>query len=246
MADPACRRSRGLLALAALLTTPACLQDAVARNQAEIEALKQEVAALRPKVRHVADLELRLAELRAEVTELSERLKRRGRGPARPRGTRLQRPTAGTLKLKLPKLAYVARAGGRSERRSLSSHLRRKDGAVLAFWATWCKPCIADGELEHLRKLQRELRREGGDLVSVAVDDLEAVQDHDKADRWIYPLWQGDDAHLKMLPRAFVERTGLSLPLFVVTDGRGEVVAWWKDSLGGGAVRQLVRAATRR
>ena len=129
----------------------------------------------------------------------------------------------------------------------MASHLRKRDGVVVAFWATWCKPCIADEELVHLRDLQRALSRKGGELVSVAVDeDLETVRSHGKADRWLYPLWHREDGHLEMLPREFVERTGLSLPLFVVASGSGEVRAWWKDKLSEEAVRELVKAATER
>ncbi|MCB9526307.1 MAG: redoxin domain-containing protein [Myxococcales bacterium] len=141
---------------------------------------------------------------------------------------------------------------------SLPRTLRRVDGPgakaqrgrpepqgpyVLAFWATWCKPCTSPEELDRLRWLRRELRAEGLSLVSVAIDGLEKVQGDPRARTWLYPLWQGDDAHVDALPRAFIQATGMGLPLFAVVDGQGRLRYTRAKALDDEAVAELVTAA---
>lgn len=213
------------------------------RQGKEIAALQAEIGAMQKQLRDIAELELRVEELRGELRRL------RGDSAA-PRRRRRTAPKAqvtavrGQQKIKLPTATVVQRAGARPDKRPLSGHLRDFDGYVLAYWATWCKPCIADDELEKVRQLRRALRRKNVELVSMAIDDLADVKAHAKVDRWIYPLWHKDDGHLSMLPRQFVQSVGLGLPLFVVVDARGSIRHYLKSDLQGDAVDQLVAAAS--
>lgn len=50
----------------------------------------------------------------------------------------------------------------------LSDHVGR-DVIVLSFWATWCKPCLA--ELPHLSEMYDELNRDGLVVVAVSMDE---------------------------------------------------------------------------
>ncbi len=212
------------------------------RQQREIAALKAEIGAIQKQLRDIAELELRVEELRAEIRKL------RGDGPRRRRRPPPKRAKVtaikGKLRMKLPSATVLRRPGARPDKRPLSGHLRDFDGFVLAYWATWCKPCIADGELDKVRKLRRSLRNKNVELISMAIDDLDDVRRHAKADQWIYPLWQKSDGHVSMLPRRFVETVGLGLPLFVVVNARGEIRHYLKSDLQGDAVDQLVSAAS--
>lgn len=114
---------------------------------------------------------------------------------------------------------------------------------VLSFWATWCKPCTSPEELARLAILRRELRSEGLDLFSVAIDDLAKVRGDRRAATWPYPVWQGDDAHLDLLPEQFVRQVGMGLPLFVVIDARGRLRYYRSKALDAQAGRDLVLAA---
>ena len=234
------------VACAALLPALAgCYGQAVERNQREVAALRTDVSRLEADVRRMADLELRLAELTTEVRELNDRLARRGRpaAAAPPEARTLREPRGGAVALGLPEATLVERAGDRGKRRSLAAHVRSHGGAVVSFWATWCKPCVADEELELLSDLQRRLRRAGSDLVSVAVDDLQDVRSSPRADRWLYPLWHRRDGHLEMLPRRFMEEVGVSLPLFLVVDERGSIRKYHRAKLNPDIVRELAEAA---
>ena len=212
------------------------------RQKQETATLKAEVGALQKQVRHLAELSLRVEELRGE-------LRRLGGDAPRPRRRPAARPVEvtavkGGMRIKLPRATVLQRAGAKPDKRPLSGHLKEFNGFVLAYWATWCKPCIADRELERVRTLRRALRAKNVELISMAIDDLADVRNHPKADRWIYPLWQKDDGHVEMLPRLFVETVGLGLPLFVVANAQGEIRHYLKSDLQGDAMDQLVAAAS--
>ena len=115
----------------------------------------------------------------------------------------------------------------------------------MAFWATWCKPCIADEELRRLGHLSAALAQYDVPLVSVLIDDLRKAQAHAKASRWFYPLAFIKDGHMQMLPRSMVEKVGLGLPLFVILDRNGTLRWHHKGKLTPAHVRDLVTAAAR-
>ena len=191
--------------------------------------------------RRVEALTRAVQQLQADVAEL-QALLRDPPPPKRPALKRLDPP----LSLTLGRTRYVASPRAKATRRSLGEHVANSRGAVIAFWATWCVPCIADEELEWLTRLRGRLRQSGTDLVSVAVDELKSVRGHAKRGRWLYPLWQMNDGHLEMLPRQFVERAGLGLPLFVVVDARGDAVAYHNAPLDASIVDALVNMASSR
>jgi thiol-disulfide isomerase/thioredoxin len=65
--------------------------------------------------------------------------------------------------------------------KGIESELFSGKPIVLSFWASWCEPCIA--ELPALEKLHSELKRHGGSVVSIAIDDapknlIKAVEDN--------------------------------------------------------------------
>ena len=231
---------------AALMLLPAgcASQEDVRRQGREIQALRAEVEQMQRKVRDIASLELRVEELRSR---LGGRWGGDGgaAGPApgdRPGAGLL--PAKGGLRIRLPAATFVEGPGARPARSDLASHLRGRDAYVVAFWATWCAPCIADGELARLHALRDALSARHVELVSVAIDGLDAVRSHDKAGRWLYPLWQKDDGHMAMLPRPFVEEVGLGLPLFVVVGPGGALRHYLRSDLSDEAVRAMAAAAT--
>jgi peroxiredoxin len=67
-----------------------------------------------------------------------------------------------------PPLKLPALAGGEVDLSSLRGRV-----VVLNFWATWCPPCVQ--EMPSLERLHRALGKEGLAVVSVSVDEDEAV-----------------------------------------------------------------------
>jgi thiol-disulfide isomerase/thioredoxin len=200
-------------------------------------------------LRHAADQVPRLAkELSGLKTEMGMLRSRLGpieqrTGLANLKSKKLQRLQSVDRRVTLWDGSYLAYPGAKPKKRRLKSHLDGFQGYVVAFWATWCVPCISDEELAHLRTMQRLLQRKGVDLVSVAIDDLPLVRGHPKASKWLYPLWHKDDGHLAMLPEGFVKQVGVNLPLFLVVSRDGEICEFYNQKLDSVAVRDIVTAA---
>ncbi len=227
--------------MALLLLLTACGASAPAPAQAADEgdplaAAQQQVQAL---TQQLQALQTENAALRARLDAAEQRL---GLSPYRPAALKPLQGEERALEAGGDSI-FVGEAGGRPAKRNLSKLLGAADVTVVSFWATWCGPCTSDPELEHLRKLQAQLARHGVGLVSLAVDEVAKVQGHAKADRWLYPLWQRQDGHLKMLPRALMQKVGVGLPVFLVVDRAGQV-AWFRNqALDDAAVGELVTAA---
>lgn len=207
---------------------PAEEEDPTIALQRRIDALAQEVQSLTGE----RDL------LRAKLDLADQRL---GHAPYRPRAFRPLDVSDRGLEIGGDAF-YVAGPGERPTKRNLSKHLQNSDVTVFSFWATWCVPCTSEAELAHLRLLQKRLARHRVELVSLAVDDLAKVQGHERADRWLYPLWQRSDAHLKMLPRGLMQSVGVGLPLFLVVRD-GEVRYFRSEALDDASVGEMVTAA---
>ena len=131
----------------------------------------------------------------------------------------------------------------KGKKRDLRAVLQSHRATVITFWATWCKPCTSDAELEHLRTLQSELARYGLELISIAVDDAPTVRNDPRAANWLYPYWQIKDGHLDTLPMSMLRTGGVGLPLFLIVDSSGEIRWLRKQALTADAVRDLVTAA---
>ncbi len=137
----------------------------------------------------------------------------------------------------------ISRPGAKARKRRLRDHLAPFDAYLISFWATWCVPCVSDEELEALEALRVQLRPHKVALLSLAVDELSKVQEHPKAKRWLYPLWQKVDGHLEMLPRAFIQRTGLGLPLHLLVNKEGEIRFFHNQKLSPDSSWELLEAA---
>lgn len=192
----------------------------------------QKMGALEARVQR---LERALQTANARLDRAEQRL---GFRPFNPNGLK-----RGAQMLNLGKARMLASQSARAKSRSLKDVVAEGRGAVFALWATWCKPCIADDELAHLRDLRENLPSDFP-LINIACDGIKKVKGHAKADRWLYPLWQKDDGHLDLLPQSFIEQNGLGLPLFVVVGPDGQM-KWWRNApLSNAVVDELITAAT--
>ena len=183
------------------------------QSQRDIARLKQQVAKERARA---AKFSKKVATLKLQIVKLNKELKpykqRAGLVPFK--GGVIS--SANGAPLERIKGTRVANAGDRGKKQALATALNKRRGAVIGFWATWCKPCIADAELHHMKALQKQLKKYDVEFVSVLIDDLGKAQAHAKAEKWIYPLWFIRDGHMNMLPRSLVQRVGLALPFFLV------------------------------
>lgn len=208
------------------------------RDPNAITLTRQQLSDLEAAASKVQSLQSEISALRARLAQVEMRT-----GLRRLDTSELKAPP-GSIRIAPAKAQVVASAGARPRKGNLADHLQRYSGYVLSFWATWCKPCIADEELAHLEQLKRELSRQNIELVSVAIDDLGKVRRHKKASRWLYPLWFKKDGHIEWLPRSFVEHVGLGLPLFLVVSPDGQVRYWRNNKLDDAAVQDIVTSTS--
>ena len=91
---------------------------------------------------------------------------------------------------------------------------------LINFWATWCGPCRR--EIPLLRALRHEHSAEGLEVVGIAIDDLDAVQQY-TAERVIdYPVLIGEQGGLAAASAFGME---VVLPFSVFADHSGRIVA---------------------
>jgi thiol-disulfide isomerase/thioredoxin len=91
---------------------------------------------------------------------------------------------------------------------------------IVNFWATWCAPCRR--EMPLLQQLRRTYRRDGLEIVGIAVDFRAAVADYARHGAVDYPLLIGEQQG-----QAAIEQFGMQpvLPFSIFADGRGRIVA---------------------
>lgn len=212
--------------------------DPVLILPAELAKLKAEAARVGPLEARIAALEREGAARTAELQVAQERL---GLAPFNP--STLE---AADVALKLPDANRLEAEGGKARKTSLARALGdTRHGALIAFWATWCKPCTAPDELARLKRLRAELATHGADVLFFAVDELSKVMADPRASTWLYPLWQKDQGHLDMLPEAFVRSQGVDLPLMLIVSKAGRIAWVRKGALDDAAVTDIVTAVMR-
>jgi len=91
---------------------------------------------------------------------------------------------------------------------------------IINFWATWCEPCRR--EIPLLEQLHHSHRGQKLQIVGIAVDFRQAVQDFMRAERIEYPVLVGEEDGF-----AAVQRFGMEpvLPFSVFADSQGDILA---------------------
>lgn len=225
------------LGLALLLAGCGASSEELRQTQADVARLDAQIAELREQVVAARRVQYVVTGIETRLKHVEERV-----GVAHFEPTGLTKPPI-VAHLSPGSATLVAHSNDGGTRKNLAKHLAGYRGYVVSFWATWCKPCTSPEELTHLAELRRQLARWQFDLVSVAVDDLGKVLRDPRAPNWVYPLWHRVDAHLDMLPRPLIERIGVGLPLFLIVDAGGEILWYRAKQLDEDAVREITTAA---
>ncbi len=109
----------------------------------------------------------------------------------------------------------------------------RGDVVLLNFWASWCKPCLA--EIPALQALERVYADSGLRIVAVSIDkDRAAARRFVQAHRMTWRNLLDDDGHVG---RTFGVSPGA--PKTVVIDGSGTVQAFWYGALDSAKVQRI-------
>ncbi|MCA9542116.1 MAG: redoxin domain-containing protein [Myxococcales bacterium] len=223
-----------LIALSLILLAAPALADDEEEMAAQIAQQHQQIAALQEQLDHARQ---QVQQLTAEVDLTETRLGLRAFRP------RIIKRMEGGLTWKPGKVMVVERPGARARKDDLGKFASGQRGYVVSLWATWCKPCTTPEEIAATGRLKAELERMGSTLVGVAVDDLKKITTHARANEWHHPIWQRENAHIEWLPKAFIDRVGLGLPLFLVATGDGRLLYWHASPLTDEVQRELITAA---
>lgn len=88
---------------------------------------------------------------------------------------------------------------------------------IYNFWATWCAPCVR--EIPLLNQLRQDRRRQGVEVIGIAVDFREAVQNYLQKTTIDYPLLMGEQDGLDALD-AFGIPSAFPVSVFADKDKR--------------------------
>ena len=106
---------------------------------------------------------------------------------------------------------------------------------IISFWATWCKPCIA--ELSNIHELFPDLQKEtGATLIAISIDDARnaaKVGPLAKGRGWDYPVYLDQNQDLK---RALNVN---NVPHTFLLDGGGNIV-WQHNAYNEGDENGLI------
>lgn len=213
-------------------------EDLVEITYGELNRIRAEAAKVAPLEERVRALQREREEIQARLQLAQQRLRLAPFSPSALVRAQFQPKLPNALKLE----ERDGRARSTSLKRALADSER---GLVIAYWATWCKPCTTPEELQRLKRLRAELRRQGAELLFMAVDELDKVKADPRANTWLYPLWQYDDGHLRMLPQGYVRSQGIDLPLMIIVPKSGQVSWVRKGALDDDAERDILTAVIR-
>lgn len=106
---------------------------------------------------------------------------------------------------------------------------------IISFWATWCKPCVA--ELSNVHELFPDLQKDTGvQLIAISIDDVRnaaKVGPMVEGKGWTYPVYLDQNQDFK---RAMNVNT---IPHTFVLDGAGNVV-WQHNAYNEGDENYLL------
>jgi len=108
---------------------------------------------------------------------------------------------------------------------------------LLNFWATWCPPCRR--EIPAFIELQEKFGPQGFQVIGVAIDEKEAVQDYSDGMGVNYPILIGNSTALD-ISTAYGNRFG-QLPYSLVIDRQGVIQFVGKRELSFADIEKQIK-----
>ena len=122
--------------------------------------------------------------------------------------------TAGVLE-SLPDFSLADLSGGMQSIRSWPNK-----ALVINFWATWCAPCLR--EIPLLKEFQEQHAEHPVQVIGIAVDRLEPVQEFAREIEFNYPILVGETEGINAAASFGVDF--FALPFTVFTDTEGAIL----------------------
>ena len=107
---------------------------------------------------------------------------------------------------------------------------------LLNFWATWCPPCLK--EMPAFMQIREELSGQGFEVVGVAIDQTEAVQDFVDQLGIEYPILMGEVEGMPIM-KAYGNYL-YTLPYTVIIDQRGKIIKTFRTEVDKDDILEVV------
>lgn len=213
-------------------------QQQIQALKLEVQQLQQQKARLHQQIEKISqdlkqsEIKLLLEDFQPKIVQSMQSL-----------SASLHHPKAqAPLVKKRAQIRYMKQAQDRPKKKDLNALLEHSP-VLIALWATWCKPCVSPQEQAYLQKLKDKLQKYGIPLVSIGVDQWSKIEGDQN--RWFYPLWHIQDAHLNLTPEVLVKEVGMGLPLFFLRLPDGAVPYYLPQTLSDESVEEWVTLAIR-
>jgi thiol-disulfide isomerase/thioredoxin len=112
---------------------------------------------------------------------------------------------------------------------------------IVNLWATWCKPCISPEEQRLVRLLETRLKRINVTVFAMATDEFSRLSENPS--RWYYPLYHLKSAPLELLSQEMIEEIGLTMPLFLLVNAKGQILYYLDRALEPQIVDEFILAS---
>ncbi|MFM8340633.1 MAG: TlpA family protein disulfide reductase [Methylomonas sp.] len=89
---------------------------------------------------------------------------------------------------------------------------------ILNFWATWCQPCRE--EIPSFIKLQSEFKDNNLQVIGIAIDQIEDVNEFVKSYSFNYPILIGQDQAISLAVQLGNQRQGLPFTVLISPSGK--------------------------
>ncbi len=89
---------------------------------------------------------------------------------------------------------------------------------ILNFWATWCQPCRE--EIPSFIQLQSEFNDNNLQVIGIAIDQIEDVNEFVKSYRFNYPILIGQDQAISLAVQLGNQRQGLPFTVLISPSGK--------------------------
>jgi peroxiredoxin len=106
---------------------------------------------------------------------------------------------------------------------------------VINFWATWCHPCLK--EMPEFDKFYQQHAKKGVQVIGIALDELEPVQEFITKYKISYPILVSPDEGIKIAHN--LGNIVNTVPFTVIVDKKGNIVERKMGTLTGDELAKI-------
>lgn len=117
--------------------------------------------------------------------------------------------------------------------RQVSLSALRGKTVLVNFWGTWCGPCRQ--EMPMLNALHQQEKKNGVEVIGIALDEKKPVVDFIKQNKISYPIWLGDENSTDLLPK--LGNPTINIPFTLLIDAKGNISQRWIGTVSANTLK---------